>query len=229
MEAQYLGGCWRNRMRGSGMDCSGSGQGQMAGTCECDDELLGYVNGGNFLVSWGHVRFWIRTLLQRVSWTVSLSVGQSDTVCSMSKIYLNAAIPEQAIRTAQTGRQSAVWCRMRATFVWSSHLCVCWNKITEKQAQSVCTSNTAVWRAHNLTGNRNKLHLCTVVIKCHVRFRCQDWHCYGAAPSAGSWQFAGCRVSDRTSVHSWTSLYTKCHFEGSGGKVELTKCRAGLC
>ena len=33
------------------MDCSGSGQGQMAGTCECDDELLGYVNGGNFLVS----------------------------------------------------------------------------------------------------------------------------------------------------------------------------------
>jgi hypothetical protein len=32
------------------MDCSSSGRGQMASTCECGDELSGYIKCGEF--SW---------------------------------------------------------------------------------------------------------------------------------------------------------------------------------
>jgi hypothetical protein len=32
------------------LDCFGSGQGQVAGTCECGNEPLGSINCGEFLV-----------------------------------------------------------------------------------------------------------------------------------------------------------------------------------
>jgi hypothetical protein len=36
---------------GHGLDRDGSGQRQLAGTCECGNELLGSINVGNFLTS----------------------------------------------------------------------------------------------------------------------------------------------------------------------------------
>ena len=36
---------------GHGLDRAGSGQGQMAGTCDCGNELPGSINVGNFLTS----------------------------------------------------------------------------------------------------------------------------------------------------------------------------------
>jgi hypothetical protein len=36
---------------GHGLDGAGSGQGQVAGACECGNELPGSINVGNFLTS----------------------------------------------------------------------------------------------------------------------------------------------------------------------------------
>ena len=36
---------------GHGLDCSGSRQGQVAGSCECGNELSGSIKWGNFLTS----------------------------------------------------------------------------------------------------------------------------------------------------------------------------------
>jgi len=38
-------------MWGYGLDQAGSGCGQVAGTCECGNELSGSLNAGNFLTS----------------------------------------------------------------------------------------------------------------------------------------------------------------------------------
>jgi hypothetical protein len=39
----------KKQNEGRGMDCSGCGQGKMAGTCECGDEPSGYIKCGEFL------------------------------------------------------------------------------------------------------------------------------------------------------------------------------------
>jgi hypothetical protein len=41
-------------MENHGLDCSGSGYGQVAGTCECCNEISSFINwggGGDFLTS----------------------------------------------------------------------------------------------------------------------------------------------------------------------------------
>jgi len=48
------------------LDCSGSGQGQEAGCCECDNELSSSIKCGKFLTSGGHVCFSKRTLLEGI-------------------------------------------------------------------------------------------------------------------------------------------------------------------
>jgi hypothetical protein len=50
-----------------GLDQSGSGEGQVASSCECGYEPSGSINAGNFLSSSGRFSFSGRTLLHGVS------------------------------------------------------------------------------------------------------------------------------------------------------------------
>jgi len=51
-------------MWGYGLDGAGSGYGQVAGTCECGNDLSGSIKSGNFLTSWEPFSFSRRTLLR---------------------------------------------------------------------------------------------------------------------------------------------------------------------
>ena len=46
---KYQAGSSGSRMWGYGLDRAGSGEGQVAGTCECGNELLGSIKCGEFL------------------------------------------------------------------------------------------------------------------------------------------------------------------------------------
>jgi hypothetical protein len=54
-------------MWGYGLDRVGSGEGQVAGSCECCNEPSGSINAGNFLTGCKPVSFLRRTLLHGVS------------------------------------------------------------------------------------------------------------------------------------------------------------------
>jgi hypothetical protein len=55
---------------GDRLDRSGSGQGQVADSCECGNEPSGFIKCGKFLKSLKRVRFPGRTLLHVVNWLV---------------------------------------------------------------------------------------------------------------------------------------------------------------
>jgi hypothetical protein len=57
---------FRNGMWRYGLNRAGSGQGQVAGTCKCDNEPSSSIECGNFLTSCKPVSFSRRTLLHGV-------------------------------------------------------------------------------------------------------------------------------------------------------------------
>jgi len=50
-----------------GLDCSGSGWGQLVGSCERGDEASGSKNAGNFMTSSGIIKFSRMPLLRVVA------------------------------------------------------------------------------------------------------------------------------------------------------------------
>ena len=73
------------------MNRSGSGQGQLAGICECGNEPSGSIKCGNFLTSCEPVSLSRRTVLCGVS-KVCLLSSTSATADSNPSIFLNDSV-----------------------------------------------------------------------------------------------------------------------------------------
>jgi len=80
-----------------GLLLSGSGNGNLAGCCECGNEPLGSIKRGKFLTSERPISFWRRILFHGVNWSDTGSVFASrssafpyqyhSTVAAWSIIY----------------------------------------------------------------------------------------------------------------------------------------------